>query len=114
MEAVADFVLDREILRRRIDLALGLARPGLGFRSGGWQRQRDRRQRGEPNQQRPELFGHGLLPGPRASDRNATITPQNRICPMQLRIAITRRLRWITADAHSARLRQSRPMEDPR
>src|SRR5207302_4842926 len=61
------------------------------------------------NQQGPEFFGHGLLPGPRARERNATITPQNRICPAELRIAITKRLRWITPAARSARLRQSRP-----
>src|SRR5439155_1463209 len=76
MEAVADFVLDREILRR----------VGFWLRPAGWQAQRDRRQRGNANQQEPEFFGHGLLPGPRARERNATITPQNRILPAELRI----------------------------
>jgi hypothetical protein len=49
-ETVADFVLDREILRHRV---------GLGLRPAGWQRQHDRRPRGKPDQQGPEFFGHG-------------------------------------------------------
>ncbi len=53
METVADFVLDREILRRRI---------GLWLRPAGRQDQRRRRQSGKPNQQGPEFFGHGSSP----------------------------------------------------